>query len=637
MTPASSSDPNTILQEALSQHRSGNLSEAATLYQQLLDLLPKNPMILKFMGILEFQRGKFSESAKLLESSLQADPGQADALSSLGAAYQHLNLLEKAVASFDKAITLNPDLADAYSNRGFALNGLNRFDEALQSCDKAISLNPDHVEAYNNRGLALLSFKRFDEALESFDHAISLRSDVAILHNNRGLALSSLERFKEALESFDRAITLQPDFAEAHTNRGKLLSISLNRFEEAIASFDRAIALRPDYAEAYCQRGYALMQKFDQYQDALNDLGRAIDLNPDYAEAYNHRGVILYRLNKISESLENFDHALALDPDFALANWNKSFLELLTGNFETGWKLYEWRWKTDHFIKHERNFPQPLWLGEQPISGKTLLIHPEQGLGDFIQFCRYIPMACTLGAKIIVEVPPGLISLVSTLKADFTIVMSGDALPHFDLHCPIASLPLAFKTTMQSIPASVPYLYADAGKLKSWRQRLGKKTKPRVGLAWSGLRTQNQYLLQRAIPLQLLEPLLQFPIELHALQKDIWPDDEKLLSGLFTKFRKIHLHQKELHDFSDTAALVNEMDLIISVDTAVAHLAGAMNKPAWILLPYVPDYRWLQDGTDSPWYPSATLFRQPAYSDWDSVIIQIATKIKANLSHLQGA
>ena len=584
-------DQNSTLQEALSLHRSGRFAEAAALYKKLIRQFPNNPAALKLLGMLELEQGSLQESVRLLQLSLQIDPKQPDALSSLGAAFQGLNQLDKALASFDQAIVLNPDNSDAYSNRGLALHGLNRFEEALASCDRAIALNPGNAEAHNNLGLALESLNRYAEALESFDRAIALNPDIAMIHSNRGYALQALKRPFEALASFDHAIALQPDFVEAHNDRGFLL-YGFNRYDEAMASFDRAIAL-----------------------------------NPNYAKAHANRAASLVRFNRVSEALASFDRAIELQPEYASAYLGKSLLKLLMGDFEEGWKLYEWRWKEEPQKSHLRNFPQPLWLGDQTVAGKIMLIHTEQGLGDFIQFCRYAPMVAALGAKVLLETPAPLVSLAATLKGNLSIISYGEPLPPFDLYCPIMSLPLAFKTTLQSIPSEVPYLHADPERQKSWQLRLRNKTKPRIGLVWSSTSTKPSFL-KRYIPLQLMKPLLQLPAEFHALQKDIQPTDKALLTGLFSKFRRIHLHHGQLYDLSNTAALMQEMDLIISIDTSVAHLAGAMGKPVWILLPYAPHFTWMLDRTDSPWYPTATLFRQPAPDDWESVIAKVVAKLK---------
>jgi len=458
------------------------------------------------------------------------------------------------------------------------------------------------------------------EALAPYDSAIALNPDDAVAHNNRGRALFELKQFDAAMASFERAIALKPDYAEAYNNRANVLQ-QKKRFGEALANYERAIALKPDLAAVYMNRGNVL-QNLGRLDEALASYERAIALKPDYARAHNNRANVLKQLRRLDEALTSYERAIALEPDYAEAYSNKSLLKLLTGDFDEGWELYEWRWK--HQLKeYARNFAKPLWLGRRPIAGQTLLIHAEQGLGDAIQCCRYAAMAEAMGANVILEVPASLVSLISTLKGHLTIVEKGQPLPAFDLHCPIMSLPLAFKTTVATIPAAVPYLYADSGKQKLWQERLGVTTRLRVGLVWSGSTAYNEAI--RSIPLDLLKPLLELPAEFHALQKEIRSEDAAHLPN----FSQLHIHQDELADFSDTAAVIQEMDLVISVDTSTAHLAGAMGKPVWILLPFMADFRWLLDRTDSPWYPTATLFRQPANGDWNSVIGQIAERLKA--------
>jgi hypothetical protein len=295
----------------------------------------------------------------------------------------------------------------------------------------------------------------------------------------------------------------------------------------------------------------------------------------------------------------------------------------MTGCFEEGWRLFEWRWRDQQQIQ-ARNFSQPQWLGAQTVANKTVLIHPEQGFGDFIQFCRYAIMLETLGAQVILETPAQLKTLLESLSGRFTIVEQGQPLPDFDLHCPVMSLPLAFKTTLATIPIHIPYLYANDQKRQIWRQRLGQKTQPRIGLTWSGSSSQ-QNDHNRSMPLKFLAPLLRLPLEFHCLQNELRPDDAKQLSNYPT----LRTHVSEILDFSDTAALISEMDLVISVCTANAHLAGALGKPVWILLSHVACYRWLQNRNDSPWYPTAALLRQAEPGNWTALVAELEHKLRA--------
>ena len=524
--------------------------------------------------------------------------------------------LDAAEIQYKQLLNLLPSHSTLLTNLGAIALQKGNLEDAVRIIGKSLKINPNQPIALNNQGNALKDLKRLDEALASYDRAIVLQPDYAVANYNRGITLQELKQLNEALASFDRAIVLKLDYAEAYSNRGNILK-DLQRLDEALASYDRAIALKPDYADAYLNRGI-ILQELNQPEEALESYDCAIVLKPDYAEANCNRGATLQELNRLDEALASYDRAIALKPDYAIAYWNKSLLKILTGDYLEGWQLYEWRWKKEPLINSLRVYKQPLWLGTETLLNKTLLIYPEQGLGDYIQCIRYAVLVEQLGAKVILEVPLALMSLVSTLKGQFTLVESGKPLPDFDYHCPVMSLPLAFKTTVDTIPAQLPYLYADLDKKQQWQEKLGNKTVTRIGLVWSGS-TIHKNDHNRSLLLQQLSSLLELPVEFHSLQKEVRAVDIDTLIA----FHHIHQHQEELLDFSDTAALVDAMDIIISVDTSVAHLAGAMGKKVFILLPYAADYRWMLDRTDSPWYPTATLFRQPARDDWGSVVGEI--------------
>jgi hypothetical protein len=303
----------------------------------------------------------------------------------------------------------------------------------------------------------------------------------------------------------------------------------------------------------------------------------------------------------------------------------------LLGEFEHGWKEYEWGWQCGE-RGHARKYTQPTWLGDFPITGKALLIHPEQGFGDLIQFSRYIPMLEKLGATIILEAPASLVGLMNSLSPKVKIIKEGDPFPHFDFVCPVMSLPFALKTTLESIPANIPYLSVSEFKKDFWKHKLGNKTKPRIGIVWSGSMTNridNNPCARRNIPLEQMNPLFDLPFEFHVLQKEFRPEDQSILAGL----NHLHLHHDDLMDFSDTAALIEEMDLVISVCTSVAHLSGALGHPTWVLLPYSADYRWLVNRNDSPWYPTVAIFRTQSIGDWSSVISNIIVQLKVKFAN----
>ncbi len=541
-------------------------------------------------AVAAYGRGAWFEAEQLCRDVLKAKGDSFAALQLLGMIAVRTGRLQEAATHLAAAIEANPNDSSVHNNLGGVLHALNRHADALASYERALALNSNLAEAWNNRGVALRDLKRPEEALSSYERAVELKPDYADAYSNRGNAMHDLRRLDEALASYDRAIQIRPDYAEAHSNRGTALC-DLGRLDDGLASFEDAIRLKPDYADAYIYRG-----------DALREMRRT------------------------TEALRSYDTAISIRPDRAEAYFKKAELLLLTGDYGRGWDLYEWRWKTQFREPNPRFFDYPRWSGEESVAGKSVLIHPEVGFGDFIMFARYTRSLQQRGARVVIYAPPALADLFATLRGNVLIAKAGNNLPHIDLHCPIMSLPRAFKTTLDTIPAEFPYLAVPAEKQSYWRRRLGTPAKRRVGLVWSGKANRNidiSVLRNRSIPLSLLEPLMQLRLELHSLQKDILQSDADVL----TKFSQIGTYHNELHDFSDTAALIEAMDLVVTIDTSVAHLAGALGKPVWVMLPYSTDYRWGMNGDKTPWYPTATLFRQPDISDWTSVVHKVATAL----------
>ncbi|MFI4954557.1 MAG: tetratricopeptide repeat protein [Gammaproteobacteria bacterium] len=534
--------------------------------------------------------GNLDEAEKIYKKLLASHPKDAKAIALLGALQVQRGNSEEAIELLENAIILNPNEAGVYNNLGIALTNINKYSAAVISFDKAVAINPNYAEAYNNRGVALYNLKQDDEALESCDKAIALSPSYAETYNTRGVVLCHLKRGSDALISCDKAIAINPNFSQAYNTRGIALQ-HLKRYEEALKSYDKAIAI-----------------------------------NPNLAEAYNNRGITLYHLKQYSEALKSYDKAIAINPNNPDAYWSKGLLALLLGDYKEGWKLHEWRWKRSSIERdgdEVKIFQKPLWLGKESLTRKTIFIHAEKGLGDTIQFCRYAPMVEALGAKVILYVPTSLINLVSTLKGTLHVITHGSPIPDFDFHCPLMSLPLALGTLLDTIPADVPYLHVTPEKLKLWRDNLGLKVKPRIGLVWSG-NPEHKHDNNRSIALKLLTPLLNFDFDFYALQTEIKPEDEMVLEK-----SRIISFKNNLKDFSDTAALISEMDIVISVDTSVAHLVGALGKNVWILLHAEPDFRWMLNREDSPWYPTARLFRQHDLGDWESVIAKVNAELAA--------
>jgi len=508
----------------------------------------------------------------------------------------------------------------AQYQQALALHQAGRLDEAAKLYRAMLEPFPGNPLLMAGLGTIALQQGNLDEGVRELEAALLIEPDQPMALSNLGMALRSLKRLDEALERLDRAVALAPEFAEAHNHRGIVLR-DLKRLDEALAACDRAAALNPGFAQAWNNRGVTL-QELNRWPEALASFDRALALNPHAADVHSNRARVLRDLGRLDDSLAACNAAIDLDPGYAPAWLNKAVLLLLSGNYEEGWRLYEWRWK-DPEAAPATEFAAPLWLGESSLAGKTLLIDLEQGMGDLVQFCRYVPMAEAQGAAVVIEVSRPLVPLIATLKGNFTLVVRGEALPHFDVHCPLMTLPLAFRTTVATIPGDVPYLYADPARGAIWRQRLGPKSALRVGVVWSG-NPAHKNDLNRSIPLPTFAALFELPVEFHVLQKDIQPGDAALLS----RFPNVHVHAAQLGDFADTAALMQELDLVISVDTSVAHVAGAAGLPLWLLLPFNPDYRWFLGRSDSPWYPTATLFRQAAIGDWRSVMAKVAARLK---------
>ena len=527
--------------------------------------------------------------------------------------------LDTALQNWEQAIALKPDWPEAYYACGNVLVELRRYGDAIASFDKAIALKPDYSPAYNSRGNALQALRRFDEAVETYDNAIAFKADYAAAYSNRGNALQSLNRFEEAIESYGKAIALRPDYCDAYNNRGVSLR-RLGRFDEACQDFESAIALLPDHAGLHNNRGNALVA-LGRFEDAIESYDTAIALSPHYPDVYDNRGVALKELKRFDEAMESFGKALALKPDYHEAIFNRALLHLLMGRFDIGWRDYEARKNTREHVSN-RCWGKPLWLGETDISGKTILVDWEQGFGDVIQMCRYISLLKKAGATVLFLPQKNLRTLMRSLDPDVWIIDHDTVVPEFDLHCSVMSLPFAFKTDIRSIP-SASYISADKDKVALWRDRLGRKTKLRVGVVWKGNAFPGK---SRSIELERFRRLFNPRLEFISLQKEVTDAERSLLD------RAGVLHAGDAFaDFSDTAALCVLMDLVISIDTSVAHLAGALGVPVWVLLNWAPDWRWLLDRDDSPWYPSMRLFRQKAQGDWNSVLERVELELEQAL------
>jgi tetratricopeptide (TPR) repeat protein len=537
-----------------------------------------------------YRQGRLAEAEKICARVLRARADWFDALHLLGLIKLQGGKAGAACAHLEQALKLNPASAPAMSNLGMALAALNRDQEALAMLDRAIALAPSQLEAIGNRGNVLMKLGRPADALAAFDRALVLAPGFPGALVGRGNALSALGRHTEALAQYDAVLAVAPAHAEIHVNRGSTL-LALGRGGEAAAAYDRALALRPDYLKALIGRGAARQAQ-----------------------------------NLQREALTDFERALALDKSNADARHNAALARLTLGDYARGFADYEARWQRSGMPARRRSFGKPLWLGEYPLARKRILLTAEQGLGDCIQFVRYAPMLARAGATVVLEAPPALLSLLARVEGVTAAIARsdarGDALPAFDVYCPLGSLPRALRTEVASIPAQVPYLKPSEERIAKWRERIARLPSPRVAIAWSGS-AGHANDRNRSIALRQLAPLLASAAGFVSIQRELRPADAEELA----RWPQLMQVGDELADFDDTAAVVALADLVIAVDTSVAHLAGALGRPTWVLLPFCPDWRWMLERGDSPWYPTVRLFRQPAAGDWESVIAMVNAEL----------
>ncbi|MGD0023401.1 MAG: tetratricopeptide repeat protein [Xanthobacteraceae bacterium] len=488
------------------------------------------------------------------------------------------------------------------------------FDKAERLCNAVLQHHPDNFDALHCLGQINYRRGRLDTALVLMQEALKADLGRADGFAGLGLVFHCMRRFKEALASYDEGLRIAPDNAELRNRRGVAL-LELGRPREALEDFDRVLAADPDHLDALGNLGNALL-KLNRPAEALVAYDRALKLAPENAQLLTNRAVALRRLDRPREALMSATRALAARPDFAQARFVEAVARLTLSDFSAGWRAYESRWAVGRLISQRRSFTAPLWLGGEALDGKTILLHAEQGFGDSIQFVRYAPLLARRGAKkIILEVQRELVRLLSTMPGVAAVVARGQPLPSFDFHCPLLSLPLALATQPATIPAEIPYIAPAEAEVAFWRERLPQR-RPLVGLAWSGERSHDNDL-NRSMCLETLAPLLDLPdVQFVSLQHEVREEDAPPLQDR-ANVRQIGA---KFRDFADTAAAIALLDAVVSVDTAVAHLAGAMGKPLLLLLPFAADFRWLRERHDSPWYPTARLFRQPRFGDWDSVV-----------------
>jgi tetratricopeptide (TPR) repeat protein len=509
--------------------------------------------------------------------------------------------------------------------QAIALHQQGHLDAAAQIYGAILDATPDQPDALNLLGMVRHQQGRNIEALQLVGDALKRAGRSADVINNFALILGALERHEEALAHFERALAINGKHINALANQARTLS-RLKRDEEALGAYQHLLAAQPDHLDALNESGGVNM-RLGRPQAAIACFERALAIAPLTVELLVNRGTALRALNRDEDALASFAAAAALKPDFAEAHWNASLVRLWRGDFARGWKDYERRWHKADWRGKRRNFRQPLWLGKEPIAGKTILLHSEQGLGDTIQFVRYAPLLVARGANVLLVVQPPLQTLIGSVPGVSGVFVDGEPLPAFDVHCPLLSLPLAFGTELATVPANIPYLRPYAERTAKWQSSLPRNGRLRVGICWAGGREHlNNH--SRSIPLDGFASMLSVSgLDFVSIQKEVSETDAAIL-----RQHGVAQLGQQFADFADTAAVVDMLDLVIAVDTSVAHLAGAMGKPAWVLVPFASDWRWLRERTDSPWYPTMRLFRQTALGDWSGPLEQLRKQLSDAVS-----
>jgi tetratricopeptide (TPR) repeat protein len=668
-----------------------NLEKVEQQCQRILAEQPHHLQALHLLGLVYQQTGRTEKAVATLRQALQIKPDFSEAHYNLGKILHDQNDLDHAVQHFQQAVLLKPDFPEGHFNLANALRDQGQWLQAVLSFQEALHLRPSYAKAHNNLGNLFLRVGFVEEAVRHLQQAVAqaprsltfqtnltaalkeqqkaqhlagsehqvsqkdkLQTSLAIslarqadtlaaqgelekaryyferslaiqpafaeVLVNLGVLLGRQEKHQEAVDRYQEALRLKPEFVEAYVNLGSSLK-ELGRWTEATAALEQARGLNPLLPEIYINQASVFLAK-GKLPEAEHQFRQALDLKPDDMEVWSSLSITLAFQGKQEEALQVLDRALTLKPHNGKAHYQKAMLLLAQGNLEAGWREYEWRWQCKEFGK--RSFAKPRWEGES-LEGKTILLHAEQGLGDTLQFLRYAPWVQKRGGKVFLEVPKALLPLLQPYGSVDGLVAQGTPLPLYDVHVPLMSLPGIFGTTLASIPAGVPYLFAQPQRIEKWRQGLPKGRK--VGICWQG-NPQNKGDGYRSIPLQEFAPLAHVPgMHLISLQKG---KGEEQLGEVGQELGIISLGKSwdEEGAFLDTAAVLTHLDLVITCDSALAHLAGAMGRPAWLALSSVPDWRWLQQRSDSPWYPTLRLFRQKKLGAWKEVFEQMAAALQ---------
>jgi tetratricopeptide (TPR) repeat protein len=671
-----------VFASAVQQYQAGNPHEAGQLCGQVLQADPRHVGGLFLLGLIQRQMGRDDLAIERLTEAVRLKPDFAEAHNSLGNALRSQGRVVEAEASYRQALRLNPQFAEAHNNLGVALMERGKLEEAEVNLEQAAYLKPDYVEAHNNLGVALTRQRKLEPATASLRQAIRLKPDYVAAHDNLraalelaqagsvhqhtadqdsaqarlhlGIALVEQGRLEEALAAYRQVLRRRPTYADAHNNLGNVLQaqgkldeavasyrealrlqpnyvaahnnlgvalLDRGTLSEAVASFRQALGLQPDFAEAHANQGNALEQQ-GKFEEAAASYRQAIRIKPDSAEPYHGLGNVFRQQGDPAMAVASFQEAVRLKPNYAEAWVSHALALLVLGNFEQAWPEYEWRWKCKDRATSAGQF-RPRWDGS-PLGARTILLYPEQGFGDTIQFIRYAPLVKQRGGTVIAACPLTLAKLMGSCPGIDRLVTEGSVMPEYDVQAPLLSLPGLLGTTLATVPANVPYLFADRQLVEQWRRQIGSVPAFKVGIAWQGS-PKHRGDRQRSVPLTQFAPLARLEgVRLFSLQKGVGSEQ---LPAVADRWDVTDLGGKTSADFMEMAAVLRNLDLVVTVDTALAHLAGALGVPVWVAVPFAPDWRWLLGRDDSPWYPSMRLFRQHAPGNWDAVFDRIAAEL----------
>jgi len=628
----SSADATYAIGKAL--HLKKDLISAKTQYLKALTINPEHFETNYMLAMLSIEEGRLTDATPFLLKTIELNPRHAHSFNTLGYIFFANKQFDHAIQCYDQALDISPHFSEALNNRGNAYNSLNQYSIAMQDFIRAIALTPDHFEPYLNLGICFAQTGDYPQAISKFQIALTISPKNALVCFHLGYAFDQIKQHQQSVYYYQLAIKHQPHYPEAYLNLGDVLK-DMHDHPNALHAYDQAIQQHPQHAPAWSKRGI-LLYETHQHQEAIDHCNKAIALDPNNVDAYCNRGVINQHLLQFDQAFKDFNHGISINSNHPECLWNNGLAHLQLGQYDLGWPGYEARWhvKSLSLRQELRIFDSPQWDGNQSLTGKTIFIYAEQGLGDTIQFSRFIPLLQQLSCQIILEVQAPLVTLIKNSFKAITVIAKGTVRPTFDYHCALMSLPLMLKITLHNIPSTTPYIQSDSANRVHWQQHLAITNTPKIGLVWQGNPThRNDH--HRSLSLTALVAHLPQGFEYISLQKELRPNDAQTLA----KHPYIRHFGEQINDFADTAALCALMDIVISVDTSVAHLAGALGKPLWVLLPHAPDWRWLLDRTDSPWYPTARLFRATQDGHWQDALtaVQLALQLAIQSGFPQSA